>query len=321
MDTFAGKFGVITGGGSGMGQELARLLAAEGCHVATCCLTPEKLDTTRQLCEESATGGAGIVTSITDVSDERQVLAFRDQVMTEFDTPYINLLFNNAGIAAGSSFLKDSRNRWERMYNVCWNGVYYSTRAFMPLLLASEEGHIVNTGSACSFWATHGPARPATSYSTAKFAVRGFTESLIDDLRLNAPHVSCSIVLPGYIGTSIVSTSVRVLSDSPDGKILDEEIASCRRDLAAMGVKEAAELPPGKIIEMMQAFAEQVRDNAPTSAREAAQIILDGVRNKDWRILVGQDASILDKMVREKPERAYDQDFYREFLARAGWDT
>ena len=304
-----------------MGQELARLLAAEGCHVATCSLTPEKLETTRQLCEDEATGGARILTSITDVADENQVLAFRDRVMEELDTSHINLLFNNAGIAAGSSFLNDSRSRWERMFNVCWNGVYYSTRAFMPMLLASEEGHIVNTGSACSFWATHGPCRPATSYSTAKFAVKGFTESLIDDLRLNAPHVSCSIVLPGYTGTSIVSTSLRVLSNRADGKLSDEEIESCRRDLAATGVEAVAELPPEKVIEMTQTFAEQVRNNAPTSAREAAQIILDGVRNKDWRILVGQDATILDTMIRAEPERAYEQDFYREFLTRAGWDT
>ena len=304
-----------------MGRELACLLAAQGCHVATCSLTPEKLEATRQICEEAAAGGTKVVTSITDVADENQVLAFRDQVMDKFGASHINLLFNNAGVAAGSSFLKDSRSRWERMFNVCWNGVYYSTRAFMPMLLASGEGHIVNTGSACSFWATHGPARPATSYSTAKFAVKGFTESLIDDLRLNAPHVSCSIVLPGYIGTSIVSTTLRVLSGTADGTVPDEEIESCRRDLAAMGVENTAELPPEKIIEMTQAFAEQVRNSAPTSAREAAQIILDGVRNKDWRILVGGDAAILDKMVREDPERAYEQDFYQEFLSRAGWDT
>ena len=258
---------------------------------------------------------------VADVTDEARLRAFRDKVREELDTSCVNLLFNNAGVSAGSSFLTDSRQRWERMFEVCWFGVYYTTRTFMPLLLAAEDGHIVNTGSACSIWATHGPLRPTTSYSTAKFAVKGFTESLIDDLRLNAPHIGCSIALPSYIGTSIVATSLKNLSDTGDGSVSEEEILGARRDLAAMGVEDAHDLPPEKILERMQRFAEQIRDNAPTSARQAARAILEGVRRNQWRILVGADAAVLDEMVRSEPESAYEPGFYRRFLDRAGWAT
>ena len=84
---------------------------------------------------------------------------------------------------------------------MCWGGVYNGSRAFMPLLVASDEGHIVNTSSVNGFWAALGPGTPHTAYSAAKFAVKGFTEALIIDLRLNAPHVHASVVMPGHIGT------------------------------------------------------------------------------------------------------------------------
>ena len=79
----------------------------------------------------------------------------------------------------------------------------------MPMLLASDEGYIVNTSSVNGFWASVGPDVSHTAYSAAKFAVKGFTEALITDLRLNAPHVKCSVVMPGHIGTSIASTLLK----------------------------------------------------------------------------------------------------------------
>ena len=97
----------------------------------------------------------------------------------------------------------NSRDEWERTFNICWGGVYNCTRAFLPMLQNAEEGHIVNTSSINGFWASVGPRIPHTAYSAAKFAVKGFSEALITDLRINAPHIKCSVVMPGQIGTSI----------------------------------------------------------------------------------------------------------------------
>ena len=107
------------------------------------------------------------------------MLAFRDAVQAQHETDHINLLFNNAGIGGGGSFLIDDRAEWERTFGVCWFGVYYSSRAFMPLLVASTEGYIVNTSSVNGFWATLGPSISHTAYSAAKFAVKGFSEALV----------------------------------------------------------------------------------------------------------------------------------------------
>ena len=101
-------------------------------------------------------------------------------------------------------------------FAVCWGGVYWGTRAFLPLLAASDEGHLINTSSVNGFWAALGPDRPHTAYSSAKFAVKGFTEALITDLRVHAPHVGVSLVMPGHVGTGIVRSSIRH-GDNPRG--------------------------------------------------------------------------------------------------------
>jgi NAD(P)-dependent dehydrogenase (short-subunit alcohol dehydrogenase family) len=107
------------------------------------------------------------------------------------------------------------RSEWERTFNICWFGVYYCTRAFLPMMLKADKGHIVNTSSVNGFWASIGPSVPHTAYCAAKFAVKGFTEALMTDLRLNAPHIKCSVVMPGHIGTDIVvnATSVGLFPD------------------------------------------------------------------------------------------------------------
>ncbi len=197
MDQFAGKIAVITGGGTGMGRELARQLAAEGCHVAMCDVFEETMAQTKALCERDAPVGTRISTFVADVSDEKQVLAFRKAVGEDLDTLHINLLFNNAGIGGAGSLIHDDREEWDKTFGVCWFGVYHCTRAFLPLLLASSEGHLINTSSVNGFWASLGPLTAHTSYSAAKFAVKGFTEALINDFRINAPHVKVSLVMPG----------------------------------------------------------------------------------------------------------------------------
>jgi NAD(P)-dependent dehydrogenase (short-subunit alcohol dehydrogenase family) len=314
MESFAGRIAVVTGGGTGMGRELVRQLASEGCHVATCDVAVTTLDETRALALEVAPPGTRVTSFVADVADEAQLVAFRDAVISEHDTTSINLLFNNAGVAGGGSFVEDERGAWERTFAIDWGGVYLGCRTFLPMLLAADEGRIVNTSSINGIFASVGPNRPHTSYSAAKFAVRGFSEALIADLRMNAPHVKVSVVMPGHVGTSIVINSGIVHGKEPDA--LDEEdLVRVRRQLAADGtpVDEVSDEDLRKGVAM---FGEAFRDLAPLSAASAAEIILDGVRHNKWRILVGEDAIIVDQMVRDDPESVYEPEFWRSLQAR-----
>src|SRR5690348_16544662 len=176
MDDFRGKLAVVTGGGTGMGRALAEQLAAAGASVALCDVSAEAMAETTRRCEAAAPTSVRVTAHLCDVADERQVLAFRDAVTNAHTTDHVHLLFNNAGIGGGGSFVKDDRREWERTFGVCWYGVYYCTRAFLPLLIASKHAHIVNTSSVNGFWASLGPTIPHTAYSAAKFAVKGFSE-------------------------------------------------------------------------------------------------------------------------------------------------
>lgn len=273
---------MVTGAGTGMGSSLAKLLAGHGAHLALCDVNADNLEITADHCRKTS-GSIKVSTFLCDVSDEKQMEAFRDATVEGHQTDHINLLFNNAGIGGTASFLDEdpqARVSWEKTFDVCWNGVYFGSRVFMPLLVASEEGHIINTSSVNGFWASLGPNRTHSSYSAAKFAVKGFTEALVTDLRLNAPHVKASVVMPGHIGTDIVANSRQVLV----GEV----------------TAEAGEA------------SASFRNEAPTTANDAARVILDGVKAGQWRILIGEDAQILDGMVRDKPEQAYEQGFVDE---------
>jgi NAD(P)-dependent dehydrogenase (short-subunit alcohol dehydrogenase family) len=303
MRSFRGKIAVVTGGGTGMGRELTKQLAADGCHVAICDVSTENMVETKAQAEALAIAGARVTTHVCDVSDEAQVLAFRDAVLAAHDTQHVNLLFNNAGIAGGGSFVRDDRAEWERTFGVCWYGVYYCSRAFLPLLIASDEGYLINTSSVNGFWASIGPAVAHTAYSTAKFAVKGFTEALITDLRLNAPHVKAALVMPGHIGTSIVFNSSLVHGTT------DAQTAARMREMLAKRGLPVDTLTDEQLVAASQQMAALFRDAAPMSAGQAATTILDGVRAGEWRILVGEDAKVLDRMVREQPELAYEESF------------
>src|SRR5947207_2838462 len=280
MKDFAGRIAVITGGGTGMGRELARQLVTEGCNVAMCDVSAENMAETKRLCEAGKLPqGLRITTHVADVSDEAQVLRFRDEVEKQQNTDSINLLFNNAGIGGGGSMIANSREQWERTFNVCWGGVYLCTRAFLPMLVKSTEGHLVNTSSVNGFWASIGPGIPHTAYSAAKFAVKGFTEALINDLRINAPHVKCSVVMPGHIGTSIVTNTRKIQTGGDFSNLTADEIVSARARMAAMGIDHSTmtdEDIQNASIERARRFLEE----APTSAAEAARIILDGVKTE-----------------------------------------
>jgi NAD(P)-dependent dehydrogenase (short-subunit alcohol dehydrogenase family) len=232
MKDFSGKIAVVTGGGTGMGRELARQLVAEGCSVAMCDVSEANMAETARLCAQEAGQGAKVTTHIADVSIEAQIDNFRDEVKRDQETDKIHLLINNAGIGGGGSFVAGGRTEWEKTFNVCWGGVYYGCRAFLPLLLAADEGHIVNTSSVNGFWASLGPHTAHTAYSAAKFAVKGFTEALVNDLRLNAPHIKCSVVMPGHIGTDIAINSRKVLAGSDETALGPEALAMARRRYA-----------------------------------------------------------------------------------------
>jgi NAD(P)-dependent dehydrogenase (short-subunit alcohol dehydrogenase family) len=284
VESFEGRLAVVTGGGSGMGRELVVQLAAEGCSVAMCDLSLEAMAETVERAGKEAPTGVRVTTHVCNVADEAQVLAFRDEVVAQHETDHINLLFNNAGVSGGGSFITAPREEWDRTFAIVWGGVYNCSRAFVPLLIASDSGYLVNTSSVNGFWAALGPGMAHTAYSSAKFAVKGFSEALIEDFRLNAPHVKVAVVMPGHIGTDIVLHSLRdnaSMAVGPDGE-----------DNSAMA----------------EMFGTMFRDNAPTSAAEAATVILDGVKAGTWRILVGDDAVKLDAAVRANPLAAYGED-------------
>jgi NAD(P)-dependent dehydrogenase (short-subunit alcohol dehydrogenase family) len=246
------------------------------------------------------------------------VLRFRDEVTDQHGRDHINLLFNNAGIAGGGSFVKEDRDLWERTFNVCWYGVYNCARAFLPLLIASEEGHIVNTSSVNGFWASLGPMTAHTAYSAAKFAVKGFTEALVNDLRLNAPHVKASVVMPGHIGTSIAINSGKVLGQPSPEEMTSEDLADTRSHWQSLGA-DTEGLTDDQIRAAIAQRQIDFRDNAPMTAAQAATVIIDGVRNETWRILVGEDAKVLDRLVREIPEQAYEPEFMARLVKEADW--
>lgn len=306
MQQIEGRIAVVTGGGSGMGRELVRQLAAAGCHVATCDVSADGLAETDDLCA-GASPRTRVTTFVADVADESAMRAFAAAVAADHSTDHIHLLFNNAGIGGGGSFVLDERDEWERTFNICWGGVYLTTRAFLPMLLAAEEGHVVNTSSVNGFWASLGLGIAHTAYSAAKFAVKGFTEALITDFRLNAPHLRASVVMPGHIGTSIVINSGKVLGREPK-ELTDEQIAKLRVRLERAGI-DVGGASDEDIRVGMQLRGEMFRDTAPTSAAEAARVIIAGVRANEWRILVGDDANALDELVRERPSEAYEPSF------------
>ena len=304
MDSFTGKRAVVTGGGSGMGRELVVQLAAEGCTVATCDVNDTALAETLARAEAGAPDGTRVTTHRCDVSDEAQVLAFRDEVVAAHGE-VVELLFNNAGIGGGGSFVAGTREEWDRTFAVDWFGVYHCTRAFLPLLMAADEARLVNTSSVNGFWASLGPGIPHTAYSAAKFAVKGFTEALIEDFRVNAPNVKVAVVMPGHIGTDIVANSRRYFGRPEPDALSDEDLETTRAELARRGLP-VAEMPPDQIRGMVKVIEEGFRTMAPLDAAGAATIILDGVRAGRWRILVGDDAHRLDEQVRAAPEAAYD---------------
>ncbi len=262
---FENRLAVLTGGASGIGREILLQLVQRGTHVAVCDIDQGKLETAARRAR-ATNPKVRVTTHDHDVSDEQAVGQFVQEVTREHERDSINLLFNNAGVVGGGSFVIGQREEWERTFSVSWFGTYYCTRAFLPLLMAADQGVVINTSSVNGMWASLGKKSPHTAYSSAKFAVRGFTESLIVDFRTHAPHLSAVLVMPGHVRTGMPSPP-----------------RSWRRALNSL-------------------FA----DYQPVSSEQAATAILNAVSNGDWRVLIGQDAEAVDARVRADPWTVYD---------------
>jgi NAD(P)-dependent dehydrogenase (short-subunit alcohol dehydrogenase family) len=324
VDSFTGKLAVVTGGGSGIGRELVRQLAAQGCSVAACDLNPDSVAVTAATAWAAVPPGVAVTSHVCDVSDEAQVRRFRDELLEQHASDHVDLVFSNAGIFGGGSFVKDPREEWERTFAINWWGVYFCARTFLPLLIASGDGVLVNIGSAAGFWATAGSGSPISAYSTSEFAIKGFSESLIEDLRSNAPQVRVVLVLPGIVNTDIYLNSQRVLGrpawdELSDAQLLELIPDGTRSTLIEMGLL-AENFSADDLRQLIPRMKDDLRDQGFTAA-QAATSILDGVRSGAWRILAGEEAKMLDEHVRADPEAPFNYEDYAEMygplIARA----
>jgi len=322
---------IVTGSGDGIGRALCVSLVQEGCSIAACDINSEKLKDIHALCEDAKATGVAVTTHIVDVSYETQVLEFAREVARAHTTRGRRVLvFNNAGVAVDESVFGDCA-AWDRVFSVNWGGVYLMTRGFMPILLESQHGYLVNVSSINGFWASLSPFSQSSAYAASKFAVKGFTEALISDLRLNAPHVRVAVVMPGNIRTSIASSTVGEISPA----MVEKERSRAGRGVRAMdhfrgtaehdklkeyfdrldsfrrmGEDDLSAWSDDAVANMMQQRAAAF-DQSGMPPKEAAATILRGVRQGKWRILVGADATVIDDAVRRHPSEAYDSDFFK----------
>ncbi len=319
MDSFTGKLAVVTGGGSGMGREIVRQLAAQGCSVATCDWQADAVAQTAASAQAGAPDGVVVSAHVCDVSDEAQLRRLREETLEQHAADHVDLAFANAGVGGGASFVSAPREEWERTFAVNWWGVYYTARTFLPLLIASGDGVLVNTSSVNGFWASLGPGMPNSAYATAKFAIKGFTEALIEDLRTNAPQVRVAVVMPGHVGTDIIANTRRARGLPEPAEMNDAQLSGLIPAGAQAALIAAGALPEGASTEDLRQLVAQIeagfRDEAPLTSADAATVILDGVRSGAWRILIGKDAEAVDAAVRAAPEAAYD---YTELAKLAG---
>lgn len=254
MQGFAGKVAVITGAGSGIGQALAIELARAGARLAISDVDTEGLAQTEQ---RLTALGVRLKVDRLDVTERERFIAYAEEVNDHFGT--VNQIYNNAGIAFSGDVEATGFKDIERVMDVDFWGVVNGTKAFLPHLIASGDGHIINISSLFGLLSMPGQA----AYNAAKFAVRGFTEALHQEMAIAKHPVKVTTVHPGGIKTAIARNATTV-----------------------EGVDAAA----------MADFFD--RKLASTSAEEAARVILEGVSKGRARVLIGKDARALDLLVR-----------------------
>ena len=254
MQGFAGKVAVVTGAGSGIGQALAIELGRSGASVAISDVDTEGLAVTEKRLNDI---GVHVKCDRLDVTEREAFLLYADAVAEHFGK--VNQIYNNAGIAFTGDIEVSQFKDIERVMDVDYWGVVNGTKAFLPHLISSGDGHVVNVSSVFGLFAVPGQA----AYNSAKFAVRGFTEALRQEMALAGHPVKVSCVHPGGIKTAIA-----------------------RNATAAEG------LDPG---ELAKAFDAKL---ASTTPEKAAEVILDGVRKNKARILIGRDAKMFEIVIR-----------------------
>jgi NADP-dependent 3-hydroxy acid dehydrogenase YdfG len=254
MEGFAGKVAAVTGAGSGIGQALALELGRSGASLAISDVDTEGLAKTE---EQLKAIGAPVRSDRLDVTEREAFQIYADHINEHYGK--VNQIYNNAGIAYTGDVDITAFKDIERVMDVDFWGVVNGTKAFLPHLVASGDGHVVNISSLFGLLSIPGQA----AYNSAKFAVRGFTEALRQEMVVNREPVKVTSIHPGGIKTAIA-----------------------RNGLTAEGVDPAAQ---------SKVFDKRL---ASTTPRRAAEIILDGVRKNKARVLVGQDAVVIDLLVR-----------------------
>ncbi|MFC9764943.1 MULTISPECIES: SDR family oxidoreductase [Rhodococcus] len=254
MSEFAGKVVVITGAGSGIGRALALNLAGRGARLAISDMDTVGLAETARQAEAL---GAEVKADHLDVTQREAVLAYADEVRAHFGK--INQVYNNAGIAYHGEFEKSEFKDIEKIMDVDFWGVVNGTKAFLPHLIASGDGHVVNVSSLFGLLSMPGQS----AYNSAKFAVRGFTESLRQEMLIAKHPVKVTCVHPGGIKTAIARN---------------------------------ATAGPGEDLDTFAKFFDQKL--ARTTPEAAAETIVNGVRKSKPRVLIGADAKFLDAWVR-----------------------
>ena len=254
MEGFAGKVAVVTGAGSGIGQALAIELARSGASVAISDVDTEGLAATE---ERLKAIGAPVKADRLDVTEREAFELYADAVKAHFGK--VNQIYNNAGIAFAGDIEVSQFKDIEKVMDVDFWGVVNGTKVFLPHLIESGDGHVINISSVFGLFSVPGQA----AYNAAKFAVRGFTEALRQEMEVAKHPVKVTTVHPGGIKTNIVRNMTAVESVDKD--------------------------------QLTQTFDKKL---ANTSPEKAARIILDGVRKNRARVLVGPDAKALDLIVR-----------------------
>jgi short-subunit dehydrogenase len=262
MKSFSNKVAAVTGASSGMGRSLAVGLAKRGCHVAVSDVDEKGL---AEIVKLAGVYGVKVTSKRVDVAKRDEVYAWADEVVA--DHGKCNLVFNNAGVGYGASVEGCEYADAEWLVNINFWGVVYGTKAFLPHLRASGEGHVVNTSSLFGLLGFPGQS----TYNASKFAVRGFTEALRIELDMMRAPVSATSVHPGGIKTNIART------------------ARMNKSVMDIGVKDMADSHL------------QIEKHFRVTADDAADVILRGVQRNARRVLVGTDAKLFDLVQRVVP--------------------